>query len=131
MMDFREEIEADCSVLMLRALYQKTLVAFGADGLGKYGKCDMPQYYDVEDIAVDVSIDEDDIPIGFVSLKLDGYDATKFGHICSDQNFLISIRKLLIADHIDPACISYSDVEFQGDDFVTFDLDIPLLLDWA
>ena len=124
-------IEADCSVLLLRALYQKTAVAFGEDGLGKHGTCDRPQYYKIEDIAIDIALDDDDEPMGIVSLALEGYNSKDHGHICTDQNFLISVRNFLIGDHIDPTCVEYAELDVQGEDFVTLNLDVGLLLDWA
>ena len=124
-------IEADCSVLLLRSLYQKTAVAFGEDGCGKHGTCDRPQYYKIEDIDVDINLGLNDEPLGMFALKLEGYESKEFGHICSDQNFLISIRKLLLDDHIDPDCITYAALEMQGDDYVAFDFDVGLMLDWA
>jgi len=128
---FEQQVEADCSVLLIRALLNQTVAAFGEDGLGKYGKNDLAIHYVIEDIDLVVSIDDDDEPLGMVSLKPKGYDAATYGPIVTDQNFLISVRKLLSAHHIDPTCIEYSEIDVQGKDYVAFDLDIVKLLDWA
>lgn len=127
---FEQQIEADCSVLLIRALLGQTVAAFGEDGLGKHGKNDLAIHYVIEDIDLVIVIDDDE-PVGQVAVKLQGYDAAKFGHIVTDQNFLISLRKLLAAHHIDPTCIEYAEFDMQGDDFVSFDLDVAKLLDWA
>lgn len=124
-------IESDCSILMLRALLEKQVVAFGDDGLGKHGRCDQPQYFTIEDVQVDVLDPEDDEIYGIVFLKLLGYNSSKFGDICTDQNFLISIQKLLSAHHIDPACLTYGEIDIQGTTFVAMHLNVGLLLDWA
>lgn len=128
---FREMVEADCSVLLIRALLNKTLVAFGDDGLGKYGRSTYPKTFTVRDMDVDVILDDDGSPSCVATLYLTGYDAADVGHIYTDQNFLISVRSALKADHIDPSCIEYSELCLQGDSFVTFDVDVKLLLDWA
>jgi hypothetical protein len=127
---FEQQIEADCSVLLIRALLGQTVAAFGEDGLGKHGRNDLAIHYTIEDIDLVIVIDDDE-PLGQVALKLENYDASKFGHIMTDQNFLISVRKILTSQHIDPTCLEYSEFDMQGDDFVSFDLDVVKLLDWA
>jgi hypothetical protein len=127
---FEQQVEADCSVLLIRALLGQTVAAFGEDGLGKHGKNDLAIRYMLEDIDLTIMLDDDE-PFGVVSLKPEGYDYTKFGHIATDQNFLLSVRNLLSAHHIDPTCIEYSEIDLQGNDYVTFDLDVVKLLDWA
>jgi hypothetical protein len=127
---FEEQIEADCSVLLIRALLGQTVAAFGEDGLGLHGKNDLAIFYQIEDIDLTIMMNDDE-PFGIVSLKPENYNASKFGHIYTDQNFLISIRKLLTDHHIDPTCIEYSEFDLQGDDYVSFDLDVVKLLDWA
>lgn len=125
------EIEADCGILLIRSLLGKSVVAFGEDGLGNHGRNDLAVFYSVEDIALDVVMDDDGEPYGTILLKLSGYDASQFGHICSDTNFMISVRSLLKDQHIDPDCLKYSDIDLQGDDFVSLDIDVVKLLDWA
>jgi len=128
----QDQIEADASVLLCRAFLHKQVCAFGDDGLGDHGRHYLAQYYKVEDIDVTVELNEDTgDAIGVVSFKLEGYDSNRFGHISTDRNFLIRCRELLAADHIDPNVLSYAILEMQGDDFVTMDIDVPLLLDWA
>jgi hypothetical protein len=125
-------IEADCSVLILRALLEKSVVAFGEDGLGKHGKCDQPKYYTIEDVSVDVAASPssgDVVGAAFITLK--GYNESDFGAILSDRNFLISIQNLLRAEFIDPNSLSYSILELQSEHVVVMDIDVPLLLDWA
>lgn len=125
-----QQIEADCSVLLIRALLGQQVAAFGEDGLGKYGRNDLAIFFKIEDLDLTVAMDEGE-PLGMVSVKPEGYNAASFGHIVTDQNFLISMQNLLKAHFIDPTCISYSDIDLQGDDYVSFDLDVVKLLDWA
>lgn len=128
----QDQIEADASVLLCRAFLHKRVCAFGDDGLGQFGRHSLAQHYTVEDIDVTVELNEETgDAIGVVSFKLTGYDSSLFGHIMTDQNFLIRCRELLTADHMDPKCLSYAILEMQGDDFVSMDIDVPLLLDWA
>lgn len=129
---FEQQVEADCSVLLIRSLLGQTVAAFGEDGLGQHGRNDLAIHYVLEDIDLTVMVDSvTDEPFGVLSLKPENYHSSKFGHIMTDQNFLISVRKLLADHHIDPTCIEYSELDLQGDDYVSFDLDVVKLLDWA
>lgn len=124
-------IEADCSVLLLRALLGKEVVAFGEDGLGKYGTSDRAHRFTIDDVQVDIELDDQDEPFGAAFIHLDGYHCDTVGDIVTDQNFLISLSKYLKAEHIDPACLKYAEIEIQGSNFVTMYIDIPTLLQWA
>lgn len=125
------EIEADCSVLLIRSLLSQKVSAFGEDGLGKHGKNDRAMFYKIEDIDLDIIVDDTGEPFGTVCLKLEGYDSNQFGHIFTDQNFMIAIQALLKDHHIDPSSLEYSDLCLQGDDYVSLDINIPNLLDWV
>jgi hypothetical protein len=127
----KETIGADCGVLLFRALLNKSVSAFGEDGLGKYGKSDHPRFFDIADLDIDIAIDESGIPEGMLFINLADYDYQDVGHIATDRNFLICIREMLKAEHIDPECLSYSALDEQGENFVSMDIDIALLLDWA
>lgn len=125
-------IEADCATLLLRALLNQTVAAFGDDGLGKHGTCPIPQYYKIVDVDVTIGMDiVDSGVVGWVRLLLDSYDSADHGHIFTDKNFLISIRKLLQEHHIDQGSVKYGEISDQGENFVTLELDVGLLLDWA
>lgn len=126
-----KQIEADCSVLLIRALLGRNVAAFGEDGLGKYGTSSLAQFFTIEDIDLDVVIDQNDDIVGAVSLKLAKYKSSQVGHICTDLNFMISVKKLLADHHIDPACVQYSDLCLHGEDYVSLDIDVERLLDWA
>lgn len=127
MASIQSVVEADCTILLMRALYKQPLVAFGDDGLGKYGKCSMPQTYTVDDVDVIVILEDNQ---GILGLVLDGYDAQKFGHIATDKNFMINVQQLLSAIGVDPTCVTYAPINRQGRNFVTFDFDIAKLLSW-
>ena len=130
---FREVLEADTATLLCRALYSQPVVAFGDDGVGKYGRCSQPQTYTICDVDVDVEYDEDSgqDPTGLVVLTLAGYNSNQFGHVVTDQNLMIGLRKLLVAQHIDPSCLKWAPVDLQPEDGCTLFVDVPLLLDWA
>lgn len=124
-------IESDVSVLLLRALLHETLVAFGDDGLGKHGRCDMPQYYEVADLNIIVDLNEaDDTATGVVFLALNGYDAMRFGLVLSDQNFLLSVQNCLERHGIDRSVLTYAAYGAQDRYSVALDIDVKRLLDW-
>lgn len=131
-MTIEMQVEADVSVLMFRALFEKEIHVFGEDGLGKYGTCDRAKTFRISDIHVDVDVDEDSGDVkGIIYITLDGYDQVDCGHIMSDRNAEISIAKLLKDQIIDPSCLKWAGVHHQGDDFIAMFVDVPLLLDWA
>jgi len=125
-------LEADCSVLLLRALFQQQVIAFGEDGLGKFGRNDRPKTFYVEDLDVEIVCDEyGDDAQGFVMLKLQGYNSSDCGHVATDANMSISIRKLLVDQHIDPNCLTWAEECVQGNLYCTLEIDVSLLLEWA
>ena len=128
----QEQIEADIMILLMRALFDKEVAAFGDDGLGKYGRSDRAHRFIIDDITVDVALDEiNGMCSAMVNLYPAGYSSSTVGHIVTDQNFLISVRQHLADDAIDPACIQYHDPDFQGANFVMMEIDVAKLLDWA
>jgi hypothetical protein len=131
MASVQQMIETDVSVLLLRALNNKTLVAFGDDGLGKYGTCDMPQYYAVHDLDISVDINEaDDTAAGVVYIELAGYDAARFGAITTDRNFLLSVQEQLESVGIDRSVLTYAPDGNHLEYGVLMSIDIKKLLDW-
>lgn len=122
-------IEADCSILLFRALLDKHVVAFGDDGLGKYGRSEFSKAFTISDL--EIFIDPQDNNTGEVSLRLQEYDAADVGHIYTDQNFLISIGALLSTSNIGQKCLSYAGFESQGSNYVSLKIDVPTLLQWS
>ncbi len=120
----QETVEADCSVLLLRALMFKAIKAFGEDGDGKYGKNQFPIEFLVDDMAVDVN---DDLETGEVKIFLKNYDATQVGYIATDKNFVIGMNQYLEENYINPECLSYSPLNKQGRHFISFKLDVQKL----
>ena len=126
-------IEEDCTVLLERALIRQTLCAFGEDGFGQHGRSDIPHYYDVVDLRVNIEADDDHQPTvvsGTVSICLRGYDADKVGHIQTDRNFDISLNAALSAAGISTKSLMWAPIDEQAHGCVTFYLDVAELLGW-
>jgi hypothetical protein len=131
-MTIEKQIEADVSVLMYRALFEKEIHVFGEDGFGKFGHCDRAKTFKISDLSIDVDLNQDTgDAVGIVYLTLDGYDEKDCGMILTDQNAEISIAKLLKDEHIDSACLKWAAFSDQGTDYIAMFIDVPLLLDWA
>ena len=82
---------ADVRTLLERALLNKEVKCFGIDGFGLYGKSDIAQTYPISHITLgwlDLSNDK----IG-ISVHLERYNSTRFGHIMTDKNFAFSFNK--------------------------------------
>jgi hypothetical protein len=126
-------IEADCATLILRALLSKSVVAFGDDGLGKYGRSQIPRTFLIHNIDVDVECDDQtgDDATCTAKLYLEGFHKDDVGHVATDQNLLISLRQHLKDAEIDPSCIRFADYALQGDDYCTLHFDVQLLLQWS
>jgi hypothetical protein len=102
-----------------------------ADGFGKHGQSDSAQSYQVHDIAVMLSQNNDsDIPDGVAIIFLNGYDSTRFGHIATDQNFQISVNAMLKEQEIRPDCWTFVDVEHQLQNSVVLNIRVDKLLEW-
>lgn len=115
-------IKEDCSILLNRALLDQKIVTFGEDGCGIYGKNIIPQYYIIN--ALEIEINEIDNKFyGEVFIYLADYNSNIFGHICSDKNFEISIRKLFLSNFINPNIIQYSSIEHQFNHGVSMKFD--------
>lgn len=131
-MTIEKQIEADVSVLLYRALFEKEIHVFGEDGFGKYGRNDRAKTFKIDDISVDVDLNENTGDCeGIVYLTLAGYDEKDCGMIMTDQNAEISIRQWLQNEHIDPKCVKWALHSDQGQDYIAMFVDVPLLLDWA
>lgn len=131
-MTIEKQIEADVSVLLYRALFEKEIHVFGEDGLGKYGRNDRPKTFRISDISIDVELVSDTGDVtGIVYMTLEGYDSADCGYIMTDKNAEISIAKLLQSEHIDPACLKWATFSDQGEDFIAMFIDVATLLDWA
>lgn len=125
-------LEDDCRILLERALYGKFLCAFGEDGFGMHGRCDIAQWYKVISVIVEADADDPNHPTGTLHLTLEGYQSNTHGHIATDKNFDIALATHLRSATIDPATLAWpDDVSHQGSDCVVLNIDIPLLLDWA
>lgn len=131
-MNIEKQIEADVSVLLYRALFEKEIHVFGDDGLGKYGRNERPKTFQIADISVDIDLNQDNGDVsGIVYLSLDGYDEADCGAIMTDRNAEISIAKLLKDEIIDPSCLKWATLSDQGEDFIAMFIDVANLLDWA
>lgn len=128
---FINSIKEDLEILLTRALLQKQVFAFGDDGLGKYGRSDIAKSFEVVNVDVEFDVISDDTYEARVHLYLNQYSSSNVGHIFTDQNFLISIRKHLIAAGIDPQAVEYDGLENQGLTAVCLKLDADLILEWA
>ena len=118
-------VEADCTILLERALLGKTLCAFGEDGCGKYGRCECPGYFTVSTVDVTISTYGHS---GSVRLALTGYDSTVTGHIATDRNFEISLAQHLTNHDIEPRALTWGNEELQGRSYVTMLIDVNTLL---
>ena len=126
-----QAFEDDCGVLLSRALFAKDVAAFGADGLGQHGRHNQPQFFMIENLDVIIQGTNKHNASGEVALQLTGYDANVSGHIYTDRNFLIRIRELLQQQAIDPSIIRYGKLDLQGEDYVSLEFDVGLLLGWV
>lgn len=130
-------ISQDCTILLQRALLGKTVVAFGDDGDGKYGRSSVPKYFVVNDVSVTASFDlsTSNRPhegyTGEVSIGLQGYSSSDGGHILTDQNFKIAIRQYLLQESIDADALSWAELSDQTSTSVVMKIDIKKLLSWT
>jgi hypothetical protein len=128
---FTLELQTDCEILLRRALKGKSIACFGVDGFGQHGQSDTAQAYVVHDIAVMMSQNNDnDIPDAVAIVFLNDYDSARFGHLATDQNFLISVNMLLKEHDIRPDCWSFADVGRQLQNSVILDIRVDRLLEW-
>lgn len=128
---FIQELSNDCRILLERALQGKEIACFGIDGFGQHGQSDQAKRYKVSFLLVDLVDDQDqDVPIGFASIFLEGYKSTTFGHISTDQNFKLSLNELLKQHEIRADCWSWAPVSLQGDDAVVLKIHADKLLEW-
>jgi len=127
-------IEEDCQILLDRALLSKSICAFGEDGFGKHGRHERAMWFKIRSIDITIECDDDENPndvTGIASLKLEGYDSDAVGHIMTDHNFKICLDAFLKNGDIEPDTLTWpDDLEMQGDNFVTLNIDIGLLLGW-
>lgn len=128
---FLTELSNDCTILLERALLGKSIACFGIDGFGKYGQSDQAKSYVVASVDVELQDDGDrDIPQGNVLITLQGYDATQFGHVCTDQNFKLSMNALLKEQEIRADCWDWETVSKQEQDTVNLVIHVEKLLEW-
>lgn len=131
MLTIVKQIEADCAILLRRALVSHVVSAFGDDGCGKHGRSSTPVFYTISSVEVELEADDDDSPsvlTGKAWIFLQGYDADKVGYILTDKNFEISIRQLLIAESILPDALTWADIGDQGERTVAMSVDVEKLL---
>lgn len=130
--DFFDALEDDCNILLKRALLNKTVVAFGVDGMGQYGQSNIPENYIITDIELTIDRQHgsfNDI-YGRASLVLDGYSSDTHGHAATDTNLTITLNALFQQATIDKGCWWWSEEKFQGPSGISIELDICKLLDW-
>ena len=131
MTQFLKELQDDCAILLNRALRGKTLACFGVDGGGKYGYSHNAQNYNVFDVLVELTDNEDDdVPFAVALLMLDEYDANQFGHLVTDQNLKFSLNRLLKEQEIQPACWDWADISLQTQHIVVLKLKVDKLIEW-
>lgn len=112
------DLQRDVQILLDRALLGKTIVAFGEDGFGKHGRHDLPQPFRVTQITIHFEEINGGNYVEII-LELDGYTASQYGFIFSDQNFLIGVQSLLKDQHIDFSSVCYSDIMLQSEKCVS------------
>jgi hypothetical protein len=123
-------IHDDVHTIFSRALVGKQLYAFGADGFGKYGRHEFAQYYKVKSVQVYLGTDAAQFRTT-VTILLENYDASVFGHIYTDQNFWRSLTTILEDDwHIPPNSIKWAELKDQGVTYVSIDVDHEKVLHW-
>ena len=122
------ELQDDCLVLLNRALLNKTVCAFGADGHGEHGYSLFPQYFNVSDITVLINSSQAELnPVAIVMLSLDDFDSDLSGHVSTDNNLRISINTHLISEEIDPKCWAFAPFSFQGTGYVVLEIEVNKL----
>lgn len=131
MEELENELSMDCEILFARALKHRTVCAFGDDGCGKHGKNDRAIHFTVDGIQCEVSMIDDATAAGLLIVQLETYLNITYGDICTDQNFLISVRELLKEAGINPDAIQYASIDEQGMTYVAFEFDVGEVLQWA
>jgi alpha-N-acetylglucosamine transferase len=122
-----KDLCSDCTVILERALLGKKVTAFGVDGHGEHGRSTFFSEFTIAEVAVLVTQG----PTGsqaVAMIVLDGFDSAKVGHVSTDKNLTISLNKLFVDGYIDTTCWEYSDIEYQGQDFVMLTIDPELLI---
>lgn len=126
------EIANDCAILLRRALWGKSIACFGIDGFGIFGQTNQAQIYPIAEFSIRIDMDNDDadFPGAKLELELAGYDANKYGHVLTDQNFMISLNALLKAEELGADIWSWGLAAEQPSNGIILNLDIPKLLQW-
>lgn len=124
-------IQYDIETLLSRAFIGQTLVGFGEDGCGSYGRSDTPGYFIPTDILAVVHVPDDAISYADVEanivIALDGYDADITGLLMTDRNIEISINECLKRNHM--TCKWWWDkVDHQGRGTITICINVAQLL---
>jgi hypothetical protein len=131
MIPLQEQIQHDCTVLLERALVGKMVCAFGDDGCGQFGRSPIPAFFKIDTVRVYIAdITDTASPVlGLAYIRLDGYNANVAGHILTDKNFQISIRKLLAAESISPDTLTWGTFSEQVPTCVVMQIDVRELFD--
>lgn len=126
------EIANDCAILLERSLVGKSVACFGIDGFGIFGQTSQAQTYTIVtfNIIIDMNRDDVDFPSAKLELQLEGYDASTYGHVLTDQNFMISLNALLKAEEISHDIWTWGLAVEQPENGIILNLDIPALLQW-
>jgi hypothetical protein len=131
MNEFAQAIQEDCSILLNRALADKTLCFFGEDGGGQHGSSYFAHTRTVSDVGVFLKDFSDGEQMNAVAMIfLEGYSSSTHGHASTDKNFRMSLDARLKFAGINPACLNWGDIDEQGEECVTMKLDPDLLLEW-
>lgn len=131
MNQFLHELQNDCVTLLERAILGKDIACFGIDGCGQYGQSDDVQIYEVSGIHIELFDNVDSIlSEGIAVISMIGYDATEFGHVATDKNFLLSLNALLKEHEIPASSWEFADISQQRSDAVVLALDVNKLIQW-
>lgn len=125
-------LKDECVVLLDRVLTGETLVFFGDDGCGQYGRSTFPVTARVKCFDFDLLAFSDDTAEieAYVRIFLDGYNSDDTGHAITDQNLRINLDRLLDREHIDRIALDWAPVAYQGQDFITLTVNVQKLLAW-
>ena len=125
---FVSEFANDCSILLDRAFLGKTVTCFGSDGNGLFGQSVFAKSFDVSEIEVIVSYDNDGILTGIARISLENYRSTDCGHVVTDCNLKICINDFLKSEYINSECWQWAPISEQGENYFTITFDVHELL---
>ena len=130
MLSYRQQLQDDCTIVLDRIFHGQSLIFFGEDGNGLYGKSTFPLTCRIRCINVEVISYSDDLSEveALLRIFLDGYDSDVTGHAISDANLRINLNQLLALQMCRPDTLRWASVDVQGKDFITLEIDVQRLL---